>query len=130
MIGWIIGLVMAMMAGITLLAVGVALRLHFLDERHIRERDDARAQRDRLNTRNAELVAEAEKLRTMVNDPQASRLARALEDSERELGECQHERRALALKLAEALSTRRTVPIKRIDATKPRHPQKSQEQEP
>ncbi len=127
MIGWMIGLVMAMMAGITLLAVGVALRLHFLDERHIRERDDARAQRDRLNTRNAELVAEAEKLRTMVNDPQASRLARALEDSERELGECQRDRRKLALKLAEALSTRRTVPIRRVDAAKPTHPQKEQE---
>jgi len=63
----------------------------------------------------------------MVNDPQASRLARALEDSERQLDECQHERRTLALKLAEALSKPRTVPIKRIDATKPRPPQKEQE---
>ncbi|SRR6266568_4072554 len=127
MIGWIIGLVMASMAGITGLSVAVALRLHFQDEKHLRERDDARKQRDRLNTRNAELAAEVGKLQAMVNDPQASRLARALEDSERELGECQHERRALALKLAEALSKPRTVPIKRVDATKPARPQKEQE---
>ncbi len=125
--GWIVGGIMASMAATTLVAVAVALRLHFLDEKHLRERDDARKQRDRLNTRNAELVAEVGKLRTMVNDPQASRLALALEDSERELGECQHERRALALKLAEALSKPRTVPIRRVDATKPRPPQKEQE---
>ncbi len=162
MIGWIIGLVMATMAGITGLSVAVALRLHFLDERHLRERDnlqaqladrdetiamqakehgrmielhakaakerdEARSQRDRLNTRNAELVEEAGKLAALVNDPQASRLALALEDSEHELDECRHERQMLRLRLAEALSKPRTVPIKRIDATKPRPPQKEQE---
>src|SRR6266568_9692613 len=44
MIGWIIGLAMASMAGITGLSLAVALRLHFLDERHIRERDNLQAQ--------------------------------------------------------------------------------------
>ncbi len=68
--GLVAGMVMASMAAITGLSVGVALRLHFLDEKHLRERNDARKQRDRLNTRNAELVEEVGKLRTMVNDPQ------------------------------------------------------------
>ncbi len=118
MIGWIIGLVMAAMAAITGLSVAVALRLHFLDERHLRERNDARGQRDRLNTRNAELVEEV---------ALAYRGADALDESERELDECRHERQMLRLRLAEALSKSRTVPSKRIDATKPTHPQKEQD---
>ncbi len=113
--GLVAGIVMASMAAITGLSVAVALRLHFLDERHLRERDDARKQRDRLNTRNAELVEAVQKLQAM------------LAESERELTQCRIEQRALALKLAKALSKPRTVPIKRVDATKPTHPQKEQE---
>ncbi len=124
---WIVGGVMASMAAITGLSVGVALRLHFLDERHIRERDDARAQRDRLNTRNGELVEEVGKLQAAATDPLRERMATALHESERELERCQHERRALALKLAEALLKPRTVPIRRVDARHPRPPQKEKE---
>jgi|SRR6266567_4485600 len=120
---WIVGGVMASMAAITGLSVGVALRLHFLHEHALAEcamlLDYALDMDDRCVV-----------LQAMVNDPPSERLATALHESEHELERCEHERQMLRLRLAEALSKPRTVPIKRADATKPRPPQKSQEKEP
>ncbi len=118
--------------GLGSLAVAVAgwlcaIMIHFQDERHIRERDDARKQRDRLNTRNAELVEEVGKLQAAATDPLRERMAAALAESEDELGKCREERQMLRGKLAEALSKPRTVPTRRIDTTKPTRPQKEQE---
>lgn len=88
------------------------------------ERDEARQQRDKLNTRNSELTAqlkdrdeEIEKLRAMIADPLADKLAGALHDSERELAESEQARQQLYEKVQKAQETILSLQFQLAQAT-------------